>query len=224
MHRLRPQPGYRLQEALPFDPAQRAAAQRSLEAFEAATQRHGSLLRCWVDHDPPTALEHYPFDDAIDRASGAQYFYHCHRPEAGEHGHLHLFVRTDTLGRWRRRGGGLAHLVALALDGKGLPLAFFTVNRWVTGGGWFPARRTLALLDRFTLAPRGRYALGHRWLTNFVRFYRPAIAAALVQRDAAVARLTRRRPWSVLAEDQEIELLSSVPIDWARDLERLEAL
>jgi hypothetical protein len=209
--------------ALLFDPAHLDAAQSSLDAFDAATRRHGSLLRCWVDDDLPTALEHYPFDDAIDRASGSQYFYHCHRPQAGEHGHLHLFVRTDRRGHWRRRGGGLTHLIALGLDARGLPLAFFTVNRWVTGGAWFPAPRTLALIDRFAMTPRGRYALGHRWLSAFVRFYRPAIAAALAQRDRRVAQLTRRRPWEKVARDQRIEVLSTVPIDWARDLEALES-
>jgi hypothetical protein len=208
-----------------IDPVHRAAARRaarvSVQAFEAATHRHGSLLRCWVDTASPVAMEHYPFDDAVDRATGAQYFYHCHRPEVGEHGHLHLFVRADVSGRWRRQGGTLTHLVALGLDARGLPLNFFTVNHWVTGGLWFDAARTLALTERFALTPRGRFASGHRWLNAFVLLYRPLLAQALAARDREVIRLTRRRPWARVSQDERIELLSSVPLDWVRDLEDL---
>jgi hypothetical protein len=208
-----------------LDPARRvaarAAARASVRAFEAATHRHGALLRCWVDATVPVALEHYPFDDAIDRASGSQYFYHCHRPDAGEHGHLHLFVRADAAGRWRRRGGTLTHLIALGLDARGLPLSFFTVNHWVTGGLWFDGLRTQALVERFTLAARGRHAAGHRWLDAFVQLYQPLIAQALNARDREVARLTRRRPWARVAQDERIEVLSSAPIDWFRDLDDL---
>lgn len=181
------------------------------------------MLRCWVDVHRPTAPEHYPNDDVINRASGSQYFHHCHRPEADEHGHLHLFARADAAGRWRgaRRGGTLTHLVALGLDARGLPLNFFTVNQWVTDDPWFDAARTLALLGRFHIAPRGPWAAGDRWLNAFVALYRPAIARALALRDARVAALTARRPWSKVAIDRRVEVRSSVRVDWAADLRSL---
>ncbi|HEU0203543.1 MAG TPA: hypothetical protein VFR86_24290 [Burkholderiaceae bacterium] len=212
----------------------KAAGETSVAAFERATQRHGSLLQCWIRGQAVVEYEHYPFDDVIDAASGSQYFYHAHRSATAEHGHLHLFWHADALGRRARRPrkrGARArksawaptHLAAIGLDDRGMPVSLFTVNRWVTGGHWFDADRTRALLARFVLRAQGPYADANRWLTAFVRFYRPLLAPLLQARDRRVARLTAARPWEAVAADRRIEVLSHLAIDWARDLDVVEA-
>lgn len=208
-----------------------AAAKTSVGAFEDATQRHGSLLQCWIRGQTVVESEHYPLDDVIDAASGSQYFYHAHRSAAAEHGHLHLFWHADARGRRARRKADRGarksawaptHLAAIGLDDRGMPVSLFTVNRWVTNGHWFDAPATLALFGRFDLRAAGPYALANRWLSAFVRLYRPLLGPLLGARDARVARLTATRPWAAVAADRRIEVLSHVAIDWARDLDALE--
>ena len=50
--------------------------------------------------------------------------------------------------------------------------------------------------------------------------YRPLIEDLLVQRDR---RLARRRDLAQALDDRRLELLSHAPIDWAADLDALEA-
>lgn len=69
--------------------------------------------------------EHYPKGDVYDSESHAQYYYHAHRPESGEHGHFHTFVRAKGMLRKmkpasysgnaeRPKGkGALFHIVAI---------------------------------------------------------------------------------------------------------------
>ena len=38
-------------------------------------------------------FNHYPDDDVYDRETHAQYYYHAHRSETGEHGHFLCFLR-----------------------------------------------------------------------------------------------------------------------------------
>ena len=40
-------------------------------------------------------FNHYPADDVYDRETHAQYYYHAHRGESGEHGHFHTFLRPQ---------------------------------------------------------------------------------------------------------------------------------
>jgi hypothetical protein len=210
------------------------AGASSVAAFERVTRRRGSLLQCWIRGQTVVEFDHYPADDVVDMFSGSQYFYHAHRSAAAEHGHLHLFWHADALGRRsqrmtkraahaRRSAWAPTHLAAIGLNERGLPVSLFTVNRWVTGGHWFDAHGTLALLARFALSADGPYADANRWLGAFVRLYRPLLAVLLQQRDARVARLTATRPWAAVAADRRIEVLSHVAIDWERDLDALEA-
>lgn len=43
--------------------------------------------------------EHYPKGDVYASESHARYYYHAHRPESGEHGHFHTFVRAKDMPR-----------------------------------------------------------------------------------------------------------------------------
>lgn len=207
--------------------AQHASA--SVEAFVQVTQAHGSLLQSWIRGAPVVAFDHYPSDDIIDVASGSQFYYHAHRKDGLEHGHVHMFWHADALGRRKpaRRGrvtwhqGAPSHLLAVGLDARGAPVKFFTTNRWVTDGHWFDAAHTLALLDRFQ--PRGLadHAQSCDWLRHFLAFYRPAIAELLAQRDARLARA----PDPVRAlHNHRLEVLSQMRLNWGADLDALQAL
>lgn len=203
-------------------------ARTSVAAFARATEESGSLIQSWVHGRDVVEMDHYPAQDIVDDHSGSQFYYHCHRHDGSEHGHLHLFWHATRNGRRRRAAAGSrrwvrtdpTHLFAISLDARGLPQALFTVNRWVTGGHWFDAATLLGLVDRFAM----RLVEGHEnsceWITSFVRMYRPVVHELLKQRDLQLA--TRPDPASALA-DHALEVLSRIEIDWGADLDALEA-
>jgi len=96
----------------------------------------------------------------------------------------------------------------------------FTVNRWVTDGHWFDASGTLAMVDRFAVRQAPEHAASAAWLTHFVRLYRPLIEDLLLRRDRRMGRYTQLE---VALQNHDIEVLSQIDLDWAADLEALEA-
>jgi hypothetical protein len=203
-----------------------AAAQASVAAFARATTEHGSLIQSWVGGAELVAFEHYPPGGVVDRRRGAQFFYHCHRADGAEHGHLHLFWHATRSGR-RRHWRAKAHwgrsapspLLSIGLDARGLPVSIFTVNHWVAGGYWFDAATSLAHVQRFALHEVAGHAAACAWITAFVRLYEPLIARVLQARDRRLARIG---PAAAALADRRVEVLSSARLDWAADLSRLE--
>jgi hypothetical protein len=208
------------------------AAQRSVNSFSRVIQAHGSLVQSWVRGATVQALEHYPDGGVVDRRLGSQLFYHCHRPGSAEHGHVHLFGHATRSGRRRYLGSAStlrnskpwartapSHLLAIGLDARGLPVSLFTVNRWVTGGHWFDAPTTLGLMRRFKLQDVAGHEDSCAWVSDFVRLYEPLIARLLQARDQ---RLARCGPLQDALENRRVEMLSSMQLDWAGDLARLE--
>lgn len=203
-------------------------ARDSISAFAEATSEAGSLLQSWIGGAEVVAGDHYPPDELIDDRSGSQMYYHAHRDGGQEHGHLHLFWHATASGRrrylrpgrkrWNRTAP--SHLFAVSLDARGLPVGLFTVNRWVTDGHWFDASTTHGLVEKFAMAPVDGHAASCRWVTGFVRLYRPVVADLLRRRDA---RLARRADRARALADESLELLSDLPIDWGADLDALEA-
>lgn len=206
-----------------------ASARECLAAFSTVTKAAGSLIQGWVRGQVVREYEHYPNDDAVDVRSGSQYFYHAHRSHGTEHGHLHLFWHATASGarryvagrptRWGRTAP--THLFAIGFDSRGLPISLFTVNRWVTDGHWFDAHKTLAMVDRFTVSKMPDYQDNGNWLTRFIRMYRPLVALLLERRDERLAQ--SRNPIDAL-DNRRLEVVSSIDIDWAADLDRLESL
>lgn len=204
------------------------AARASVAAFSAATQTSGSLIQSWVQGREVVEYDHYPPDDVVDRRFGSQFYYHAHRDGDLEHGHLHLFWHATGGGRRRYLREGRAswtrtapsHLLAISLDARGLPVGLFTVNRWVTDGHWFDAKTTMSFVERFALSPEGEHASSIRWINGFVRFYQARIELLLEARDK---RLERRRALATALDDRRLEVLSLRRIDWAADLDAIEA-
>lgn len=202
---------------------------RSVEAFESVTQASGSLSQSWIKGAAVVKYEHYPPADVIDPSSGAHFYFHAHRSHGEEHGHLHVFWHATATGRRSRFnqvkgkfvGSMPTHLIAIALDARGLPLKLFTTNQWVTGGHWFNAELTLSCIDRC----RPQAVEGHEfsciWLGHFLSMYRPLIARLLQKRDAKLAKFPSLEN---ALNNRRLEVLSQCTIDWAADLALLEEL
>ncbi len=184
----------------------------ALQHWLQLTQRHGSLIRAFTGDGQIEAHIHYPQGDLIDPTSGTQCYYHCHRGD-GEHGHLHLFRRT-------RDDAPLSHLIAISLDARGMPVGFFTVNRWVTGDHWLSASQAADLLPGVSLHQASYDPSVTEWLTHFLHCYRPVVKQLLLQRDQRIAEsgLTI----TTALECRSLEVLSRSSIDWAADLALLD--
>ncbi len=210
------------------DRLRRIAARRALDTAEAALRASGiGLIERVVGPAPPAAWQHYPHQDLIDPATGAQAYYHRHapgeRPET-EHGHFHLFMRTDRL-RDRPRpllpppaadgattdgtrdAARLCHLVAIGLSATGRPCSVFTTNQWVTGEAWYATADVLWLLDRFRLHTGDGDPLIGDWLTAVVGLLRGPIVSVIRGRDAALSLQGETPPPARLA-DRTLETLA----------------
>ena len=204
------------------------SARASVSAFADATAMSGSLLQSWIAGRNVVEFDHYPPDDVIDTRNGSQFYYHAHRDGDLEHGHLHLFSHATASGRRRYLRPGRkrwsrtapSHLFAISLDSRGLPVGLFTVNQWVTDGHWFDAATTMACIERFAMGEIEGYEDSCRWLTGFIRMYQPLIEDLLMRRDQ---RLARRTDFGQALQDRRLEVLSVIPINWAADLDALEA-
>jgi hypothetical protein len=219
---------------LEYRRALQKAARDSVAGFAQATQEHGSLLQSWIRGQAVREYEHHPPNDVIDLACGTQFYYHAHRDGATEHGHVHLFWHATASGarRYARDGNqrwvrtAPSHLLAIALDARGLPVGLFTTNRWVSGGHWFDAATTLGMVRRFRVRGSVEHAASCQWLQGFLRMYEPLIEPLLLARDAALHRCAAACGGNVerALVDERHEVLSQVRIDWARDLDAVEAL
>lgn len=187
-------------------------AARALKPWLRLTERHGSLIRVLTGDGPIATQVHYPDGDLIDPPSGTQCYYHCHRGDA-EHGHLHLFRRPCA-------EEPLSHLIAISLDQRGLPVALFTVNRWVCADQWLPASVTPRLLRGVSLHRSECDRDLSLWLIHFLRFYRLLIQDLLRQRDQCLQKAGGSLDQRL--EDRSLEILSFSEIDWMADLIAIE--
>ena len=199
---------------------------RLLETYAGLAQRDAHLFGDLLGDAVPTRWSHYPEDDAIDSASGFQWFYHSHAPDdraqEAEHGHIHLFARRAL---WSRRLGSARerafraltcdspafhntrHLLAVGFDAKGLPVSMFTVNSWVTGDRMLSAGLTAELLNDLRLSTG--YPHVDAVLESLIALYRPEIQALLAQRDQ------RFFAWdgADVLSDESLEVVSEIRVD-----------
>lgn len=200
----------------------------AVETFVDATVKLASaglpLMRRVVADDANFRVwDHYPEDDAVDRAHGTRWFYHAHVPKPSwphEHGHFHLFLERRHFAARRaiaapsapdQNKPELVHVIALSIDQHGLPIRLFTTNRWATDEWLYPAGEILDRLPAFDLSAASGDPLVGEWLTAAVAAYRPEISLALRSRDRAIAGRTAE-----FFESRYHEMLSCVEIDLDR--------
>jgi hypothetical protein len=199
-----------------------SARQMLLMSSQAMFDSGRPLMRRILPDDPGgiRQWDHYPNRDVVNGPLKCRWFYHCHPPEergAGEHGHFHLFVdksavAPDVLPLVTGRPApesqvDVVHIAALSISTDGLPLEWFTVNRWVTDEWLYPAPAIISLLPQISF--RGRRGNGqvNRWLTAIVALYRGELADLLLQRDAVLIKS------DLSGDDQNIEITSRCPVD-----------
>ncbi len=179
-------------------------------------------------------FNHYPEDDVYDRESHAQYYYHAHRGEVGEHGHFHCFLRPKGMpagvapiaypatDQWPQGDEALSHLVAIAMDGYGYPTGLFTTNRWVTAEAWYPAEQVIRMLDRFVIDHAFPSWPVNRWISAMFVLYRPHIEALLKQRDETFWTWAAAHPGEDVFEDRMLDITSQIDISVEDTLSRIE--
>ena len=176
--------------------------------------------------------DHYPDGDVFDHDSHSQYYYHSHRPEEGEHGHFHLFMRCegvpsrmrptpfDGTDEWPTGGDRICHLIALAMEPKGYPTHLFTTNRWVTGEIWYGAEDVTELLDNFEIDHTYPSWATNRWITAMVALYQPQIAQLLLERDQVIRNWADSHDGDVL-EDRDLEVTSKISLDIKHQIKQI---
>lgn len=170
-------------------------------------------------------LDHYPKGDVYDKETFSQYYYHAHRPESGEHGHFHTFLRAKGMpggvapvpydGEAKRPEGSdaLTHFIAISMNRPGFPIGLFTTNRWVTDETFYPADDVIAMMDRFAMDHTYPCLAVNRWITSMLILFRPQIEALLRERDRAIDRWRAKHPDEDVYEDRELEITSITTID-----------
>jgi hypothetical protein len=117
----------------------------------------------------------------------------------------------------KTQGRGEAHLVAISLDNRGLPIGVFT-----TPWSFYPAADVCAMIDRYTA---GLAAPTNRWLAAVVRLFRIQIEDVVHRRDSALASWRKRHPGVDPARTIQVVTrrrlsLTAQIVDARRDLER----
>ncbi len=178
--------------------------------------------------------EHYPQGDVYDADSHAQYYYHAHRPESGEHGHFHTFLRAKGMrrsvkpapysGDGKRPKGkdALSHIVAISMDRPGMPIGLFTTNRWVTGETFYAADDVIAMIDRFSIEQSYPCLATNRTVTSLLHLFKPQVVALLKQRDETLRAWAALHPDRDVYEDRELEITSIVDISIDRQIEAIK--
>ena len=201
-----------------------SAADFALKLVDATVAMHESgipLMRRIIPAGEDVMLwDHYPPDDAVSPRTKSRYFYHCHPPAErsdGEHGHFHFFLPKSAFSVQHKcqlgvidttvKRADVVHIAALSIDHDGLPLALFTVNRWVSDEWLYPAPDIAATLNRFDLTGAPGDARVNQWLTAIVGLARPLIIDLLHQRDS----LLSAGGWP--GEDRAVEITSHAPLD-----------
>lgn len=182
-------------------------------------------------------LEHYPRDDVFDDESHAQYYYHAHRTEQGEHGHFHTFMRAGGMPGdarpldyplastpWPQGAEAICHLVGISMDAWGRPIGLFAANRWVTGETWYPAASVIEILPRFGIDHAWPSWPLNRWISAMLRLFRPHVESLIRHRDIVISAWQQAHPEQDVFEQRELELTGYLPIsidDWLASLRRV---
>ena len=144
--------------------------------------------------------------------TGWRAYYHCHPASRagnhrfkGEHGHFHIFVRTQNdPDKW-------SHMVALAMDNMGQPLGWFTVNHWVTGEEWESAR---VLVEYLKATPYNHQSsLVECWLLSLLSVSSNDVSMILYERDNVLNKKKIMSEGNDIKMDKKLYLLSETQIN-----------
>ena len=170
-------------------------------------------------------FDHYPSGDVYDGETHSQYYYHSHRPEGGEHGHFHTFLRAKGMKKGLKpidykgeaavpKGNdALAHLIAIAMNKPGQPISLFSVNRWVTDESFYTAQDAIAMLDDFKMDHTFPCLAVNQWITALVILFRPQIVALLLERDKTIKNWAALHMGKDVYEDRDLEITSFLSIN-----------
>jgi len=180
-----------------------------LEMAEAETN---PVLEIIDKNKPLEENKKYPAGLLQFNKMGWRAYYHCHPASRsgnhrfkGEHGHFHIFVRTQTEPEtW-------SHLVALAIDNMGQPLGWFTVNHWVTGEAWVGANRLVKFL---TKTPYDRQnSLVESWLLSLLDLSSETVKNVLYERDKIMELKQHEADGENIKQDKNLYLLSETAMN-----------
>ena len=181
------------------------------------------------------SMDHYPKGDRIDKTTGAQYFYHCHREniDLNEHGHFHCFMRYDNIPKrikptpladWKKNlENPMTHLLAIAMDRYGQPIRLFTVNRWITSEIWYDAKDITSFSKKFkfNLNDDPYWQILDQWVEGMINLFAPQISWLNLQRDAIISMHKSQNEENNIYEDQNLEEISEIQINLKSQIEWL---
>lgn len=214
------------------------AGEQVLECMRVLGNTGDSIVGEVVDDFETFAVwSHYPKGDVIDRRTHSQFYYHAHpeQQRPGEHGHFHLFLRQDGIPESIQPADigvdnalddfktPMCHLLAIAMNPNGMPIALFTTNRWVTMDPWYDATDTVALLDQFDIDIAKPSWPVNVWISAMIRLYRPDIETLLIERDALMTAAQEKSTDGNAYNDHSIEITSFRDIDLADRIEAVNA-
>ncbi|MDF2939833.1 MAG: hypothetical protein K0R66_475 [Gammaproteobacteria bacterium] len=200
------------------------------ECYRVLRKAHSNIV--WEilrQSEPFLEWSHYPKGDVYDAETASQYFYHAHAAATStrnkEHGHFHLFLRKKgipktckpaKIDKSKRPKGSieeeLCHLICIAMNKQGYPIALFTTNRWVTGETWYKASDVIKMLDYFAMDHAYPSWPLNIWLTQMVKHFKPQIIELIKQRDQTIKAWQKKHPDRDVYEDRELEVTSYLPI------------
>jgi hypothetical protein len=212
-----------------------ASATQVLETQQQMTTRKGKNILHYTLQKKRrhVGMNHYPNDDRIDRATGAQYFYHCHREdfETTEHGHFHCFLRykhipkrikPTSLEDWDRYiDNPMTHLIAIGMNQTGMPIRLFTVNRWVTSEIWYDAGHAPNFIKRFKMTKEDDpyWMVLDRWVEGILHLFSPQIIWLHQERDKIIQAQKLASPEENVYLNYDLEELSYIDVDLKKQIE-----
>ncbi len=165
--------------------------------------------------------EHYPDVDVVNGPLFSRYFYHCHPVEErgeGEHGHFHIFVGKAAFPRnlrplipspKKRKTPKVVHIAALSISAEGLPVGWFTTNRWVSDEWLYAAKDIRSFLPGIDFRGPNGDPLVNDWLTALAQLSINMIADLLDQRDEMLIAQ------DLGGNNHAVEIVSQAAIDLA---------
>ena len=100
----------------------------------------------------------------------------------------------------------------------GVPLRWFTVNRWVTDGPWLERDELDGQLGHIT-GDTEEKDLTTSWLSIMLRLYRDELQALLKRRDKQLQSYLQGCDRDAVLDDRELYFLSKQEIDMSQMLE-----